>query len=144
MRNFLQWLLKSKSSGFSLDMGLLLLRLLFGLTLSFRHGWPTMKDWWAGNINYPDPLGLGENLTMLLMGTAEAVFTVFIAIGLFTRLSACSLTLGFATAFFVVHAVDPFHVKELPFLYLCGMLAIFILGPGKYSIDWLVWSRKGK
>ncbi|WP_194776997.1 DoxX family protein [Pararhodonellum marinum] len=135
----MDWWLNSESASKFQDFGLLVLRCLFGLTLSFRHGWPTLADWWHGEISYPDPIGLGESLTMFLMGTAEAVFTLFIALGLFTRPAALCLVLGFATAFFVVHAADSFATKELPFLYLSGMTAIFLLGAGRFSLDRFFW-----
>ncbi len=139
MYNFKDWSIKSINSPYSLNVGLLAIRLLYGLTLSFRHGWPTLINWWNGDIAYPDPIGLGESLTMLLMGTAEAILSLFIAIGLFTRLSAFGLTIGFLLAFFVVHSADPFAVKELPFLYLIGVFSILLIGPGKISMDYHLW-----
>ena len=36
---------------------------------------------------------------------------------------------------FVVHLDDPFGRKEKAVLYLVGYMIIFLLGPGKYSID---------
>ena len=38
-------------------------------------------------------------------------------------------------AAFVVHFDDPFGRKEKAVLYLVGYMIIFLLGPGKYSID---------
>jgi putative oxidoreductase len=38
-------------------------------------------------------------------------------------------------AAFIVHFDDPFKNKELALLYLAGFLIIFIIGPGKYSLD---------
>ena len=38
-------------------------------------------------------------------------------------------------AAFIVHFDDPFKNKELAILYLVGFLIIFLMGPGKYSID---------
>jgi putative oxidoreductase len=40
-----------------------------------------------------------------------------------------------SVAAFIVHFDDPFKSKELALLYLAGYLIIFVIGPGKYSID---------
>jgi putative oxidoreductase len=38
-------------------------------------------------------------------------------------------------AAFIVHLDDPFKRKELALLYLVGFLIIFLMGPGKYSVN---------
>jgi putative oxidoreductase len=40
-----------------------------------------------------------------------------------------------SVAFFIVHGQDPFNKKELAFAYLLSYLAIFFVGPGKFSIQ---------
>ena len=36
---------------------------------------------------------------------------------------------------FIVHAADPFGTKEKALLFAVTFIVIFLLGPGKYSID---------
>jgi len=38
-------------------------------------------------------------------------------------------------AVFFIHISDPIGTKEKALLYLIGFIAIFLAGPGKYSID---------
>lgn len=44
-------------------------------------------------------------------------------------------------AFFVVHSSDLYATKELSLVYFFFYLTIFILGSGKFSLDWL-FSKK--
>lgn len=117
------------------DIGKLALRFLFGLSLALNHGWPTLKEVMAGASEFPDPLGLDPELSMLLAGTAEFGFALFVTSGLFTRAALIPILINFSVAFFIFHASDPFGNKELAFLYLSSMTAIMLLGPGKYSLD---------
>lgn len=41
-------------------------------------------------------------------------------------------------AFFVIHASDAFAVKELAFIYLVVFILMYIAGPGKFSIDYII------
>jgi len=44
-------------------------------------------------------------------------------------------------AFFVRHGSDPYVVKELSLVYFFFYLTVFVLGSGKFSLDWL-FSKK--
>ena len=126
------------------DAGKLLIRLLFGLSLAINHGYPTFSGIFSGEGSgrYPDPLGLGAELSRVLMGTSEFVFALMVAIGLFTRIAVLPVIFGFSVAFFIFHSGDPFGEKEMAYLYLSAFLSIFILGPGKYSFDHLLFKKK--
>ncbi|PSL07278.1 DoxX family protein [Cecembia rubra] len=141
MKAFFYWLFSTYSTGKKLDFGLLLLRLFFALPLTIRHGWPTLFQWWKGEISYPDPLGLGENLTMLIMGSIEAFCATFVVLGLFTRISAFFVAAGFTVAVLVVHGTDTFAVKELAYMYMAGFWSVFFLGSGKYALDFLIFGK---
>ena len=39
---------------------------------------------------------------------------------------------------FVVHANDPFQIKELPFLYLGIYILLFFTGAGRISLDSII------
>ena len=63
------------------------------------------------------------------------------AAGLLTRLALIPLVIGFAVAFFVHHAADPFAGKELAYLYLSAFGFLLLTGPGRYSIDARLFAR---
>lgn len=120
----------------SLNVGLLLLRVLFGLSLAFGHGRGTFMAVLRGEFDYPDPIGLGPAFSMSLMGFAEFVCALLVVFGVFTRLSIIPIILGFFVAFFVFHGGDPFNAKELAYLYGSSFLIMILVGPGKYSVDY--------
>lgn len=122
-------------------VGKLGLRLLFGLSLALNHGWPTLNGALAGASEFPDPLGFGPATTMMLVGGSEFFCALLVAAGLLTRISVLPVLVNFCVAFFIFHAGDPFGEKELAYLYLSAMTCILILGPGNYSLDYLLFHR---
>lgn len=124
------------------ETGIGLLRIAFGLMLTLVHGWPTLNGFIEGaHDSYPDPLGIGSYLTMGLMAFAEFFCALLVSLGLYTRLALIPLVTGFAVAFFVQHAADPFGYKELPFHYLLVFTILLIAGPGNFTLASLL--RKG-
>jgi putative oxidoreductase len=120
------------------NLGKLAIRLLVGLWLAFRHGWPTVVNLFAGETDYPDPLGIGSVPTMALMSFAEFLCALLVGIGLFTRLAAIPLVIGFGVAVFVHHAGEPLSQIELAYMYWSFSVSVLLLGGGTYSLDyWL-------
>ncbi|WP_343486205.1 DoxX family protein [Allomuricauda sp. d1] len=116
------------------NIGLAILRIVpsaFMLT----HGIPKLQNLIAGNIEFGNPIGIGEAPTLFLAVIAEFLCPVLIIIGFKTRWATIPTIVAMVIAAFVVHAPDPFGTKELALLYLAIFVAIFLLGPGKYSID---------
>jgi putative oxidoreductase len=44
---------------------------------------------------------------------------------------------------FIVHAEDPFAMKEKALLFLLIFVVQFVTGPGKYSLDAQIRKRRG-
>ncbi|MGB3343795.1 MAG: DoxX family protein [Aequorivita sp.] len=116
------------------NLGLLLLRLGFG-GLMLTHGIPKFLKLISGDFTFGDPIGIGAPASLILAVMGEMVFPILVIIGFKTRLAAIPVILTMIIAGFIVHANDPFGVKEMSFLYLIGFSAIALLGAGKYSID---------
>lgn len=68
-------------------------------------------------------------------GLSEFVGGLFLALGLFTRLSGFFIAFTMLVAIVGVHAADPFQKKELAFLYFFVATAFAIKGSGDWSID---------
>ncbi len=121
---------------------LLLLRVSLSLLL-LTHGMGKLNMLLSGNgAQFPDPLGIGNNLSLILGVLGEVVAPIFIIAGLGTRLAVIPAISTMVVAAFVVHASDPFQKKELALLYLAGFLTILVMGPGRFSFDTLFSKKK--
>lgn len=130
------------------DIGLLIIRLLFGILLIYGHGFGKITTIISGEeIKFMDPIGIGANLSYHLAAFAEGICSLFIILGLYTRIAAIILLINFIVIF-TFHAFiigDGFSVLELRYFYLFTILALFFSGPGKYSLDhMLLKSNKNK
>lgn len=117
------------------SLGILCLRLGFGLTMAIQHGWSKLMNFTSSMEAFPDPLHLGSTISLALTVSSELFCALLVALGLFTRLASVPLMVTMAVAFFIIHGNDLFNKKEMAFLYMIAFLVIFILGPGKYSLD---------
>jgi putative oxidoreductase len=143
MKNF--WsLLRLDFIPASADLGLLALRLWLGLSLLVLHGWTKLSSFQDMSGKFPDPLGIGSQASLSLAVFGEVVGALFLILGLFTRLGALSCAVTMAVAFFLSHGakLKGSGNGELAFIYLAGFIAIFLTGPGRFSIDGT--SKSGK
>lgn len=123
------------------DVGLLLVRVVFGLALILAHGWPKLANLVSADPSFADPLGIGPVPSLFLAGLAEAGFAALVVVGAFTRVAVIPVLVTMSVALFVVHGADPFTQQEMALLYGAAFLAIFIMGPGRISVDRLLMRR---
>ncbi len=138
MKNFLLFGSPLKDRGNSL--AILLLRVLAGV-LMMTHGLQKLQNFETFSQGFMDPIGLGPKLSLILVMSAELGASFFLLVGLLTRLSLMPLMFAMGVAFFIAHANDPFQQKELALFYLGVYVVLFILGPGKYSLDNLLFGK---
>ncbi len=118
------------------DLGLLVLRVAAGLSMSLGHGIKKL----------PPPDRFVDGVTamglpgILAWGATFAEFGggLLLAIGLFTRPSALLWVITMSVAFFGVHLNDPFAKQELALLYGCMGVLFLLAGAGRFSVDRLV------
>jgi putative oxidoreductase len=126
---------KSGTNEFVIDLWLLILRVVVGASM-LTHGIPKLQMLFAGGeIQFPDPLGIGAILTLVLVVFAEGLCSVLLILGMLTRLASIPLVINMAVAFFVIHGADPLEKKELALFYLLIYLTLLVFGGGKYSLD---------
>jgi putative oxidoreductase len=118
---------------FNHNIALLILRVSLGLMMFIAHGFPKMTQFPAER--FPDPFGLGGTTSLVLAIFAEAICSLLLILGLWTRLALIPLIVTMSTAAFIIHAADPFGKKEMALLYLIGYITLFFAGPGKYAVD---------
>lgn len=126
------------------DIGIFLLRLGVG-GLMLTHGLPKLfKLFGSDPIVFGDPIGIGQELSLMLVVFSEVICSILIIIGLATKLAAIPLFFTMFVAFFIVHADDPFQRKELALFFIIVYLVLFFTGSGKYSLDHYFLKRKSK
>ena len=117
-----------------IDLGLLVLRLWFGLVMAFGHGLGkvlNLRGFIAGveRAGFVLPQLLGP-----LAAASELVGGLLIAVGFFARSGALFLLGTMLGAAFVRHAHDPFARKELALAYGVVALVVLVAGPGRYTL----------
>lgn len=124
----------------SAHFSLLLLRLASG-GFMLTHGVPKLQRILSGNMKFGDPLGIGSEVSLVLVVFAEFVCAILIMLGLGTRLATVPLIVTMAVAAFIAKGGDPFKQKELALFYMVVYVVLLLCGSGKYSLDRLI-SRK--
>lgn len=121
--------------------GLLLLRVSFG-GLMLVHGIPKLMGFSKMADKFPDPLGMGSQLSLISAIGAEVGCALLLIVGLGTRFAAIPLAFTMFVALFMVHGADPWKMKELAAVYMCGYLAIALMGAGPISLDHLIFRKR--
>ncbi|WP_065218658.1 MULTISPECIES: DoxX family protein [Butyricimonas] len=117
-----------------LSLGLLFLRVLVGITM-LTHGLAKLTSFSELSSTFPDPIGLGGTLSLVMIICAEVGCSIFLIVGAFTRLATIPLIFSMLVVILIVHGNDPFQVKELPLLYLGVYIFLFFTGAGRISLD---------
>src|SRR5687768_5077962 len=108
------------------DLGLLIVRLWFGLVLAIGHGWGklTALDAFTATVvrhglPFPQVMATAAALSELVGG-------LLLALGAVTRPAAVAVAATMAVAAFKVHGADPFVRKELALAYGVAALALLV------------------
>lgn len=123
------------------SIGLLVLRVGIG-GMMLVHGIAKVKKFGELSEGFPDPIGVGNSVSLILAIGAEVGCSVLLMVGLATRLASLPLAFTMGVALFVIHADDPWGKKELAAVYLLVYVALFLTGPGKVSLDYLWLGKK--
>ena len=129
-----RFLFPSKPDGITISLLLLALRILFG-GLLLSHGIQKWNNYAEMSAVFPDPLGVGSNVSLGLAIFGELACSIGFIFGALYRLAMIPMIFTMCMAFFVIHGSDPFAVKVLAFVYLVVFILMYITGPGKFSID---------
>jgi len=123
----------------SKDLGLLLIRVVFGTTMLLGHGMSKWNQLWgADRLHFPDPLGIDPALSLGLAVLAEVGGSILVILGLLTRVALVPLICTMGVAFFVVDQEDGFSSQEKVLLYGVVFMGLLLIGPGKISMDYLL------
>ncbi len=127
----------------------LLPRLILAIVF-FMHGSQKMLGWYGGFGLEATTQFMSEGLGIPLFLAYLAVFAeffgaIFLFFGFLTRLSALSLAVTMAVAVLAVHG-DAFLLEDNGMEYALTLFVVsvisFMAGPGKLSIDALLFNRR--
>ena len=118
---------------FQPDWAALLLRLIFG-GFMLTHGYNKLTGFAEMSADFPDPIGVGPQVSLGLTVFAEFFCALLLVLGVLTRFAAIPLIICMLVIAFVIHGPDPIGDKEHALLFLGGYVAIFLYGPGKFSL----------
>lgn len=139
--------MEKASPGTMVSIGLLVLRLGIGGYM-ITHGWVKLQMLLNDKAPAMDPIGIGPQLSFMLLVAAEFGCALLVILGLATRLAAIPLVFAMGVAAFVAHGNDPWTMsgdgssKQPALMFLVPFLALVFTGPGKFALDHLILSRR--
>ena len=86
---------------------------------------------------YPNVLGFGSYMSLMVSIFCEFCCSLFLIAGLLVRLITIPMIVAMGVAFFDVHdAMLP--QGELALIYFIVFIILFVVGSGRFSIDYLI------
>lgn len=138
----MNYLTSTKNNPLITDIVLLFIRIFIGFAM-LSHGFPKLQLLFSGEeIKFFDIFGMGAKSSLVVAIFAEFVCSIFIILGLFTRIAVFFLVITMAVAGLFIHSTDLFATRELSLLYLSVYLLILAVGPGRFSIDAMISKRR--
>ena len=115
---------------------ILAVRVFFGI-LFFIHGVDKMMNFSILSDTYPSVFGLVSYMTLMLAIFTEFCCSLFLIFGLMIRVILIPMIISMAVAFFDVHDAI-ISEGELALIYFIMFIILYITGPGRYSVDYLI------
>lgn len=130
-------LLSTKYSAGAFNAAMLILRLGVGI-LMMMHGYDKLVHFGELQHKFMNFLGMGSTMSLALVVFAEFFCSLFLILGLFTRLAAIPLVIATCVMVFKAHNGHIFGDGETAALYLTAYLVLLFVGPGRVSVDSMI------
>lgn len=124
------------------DIASLILRIFMGGFMAYLHGYSKLQKWDLIQSDFVEPFGMPAWFAAGFTIFTELFCCAMIVAGFFTRINALLIMITMAVAAFNIHAGDPLEDREGSITYLAAFTAIFLLGPGKFSLDHFIFAKK--
>jgi len=128
-------LFSTRCSDSAFSFAMLVLRLGGGILLMVNHGLDKLIHFSSRAHHFADPFHIGPVPSYAMVVFAEFFCSVFVILGLFTRLACIPIVIAMAVALIHAHHGSGFGPGELAALYLSCFITILFAGPGKVSLD---------
>lgn len=136
MNKLISFITSPKAIGYN---GIVLFLRIFIGVMMMTHGLAKLNNFDQMAGSFPDPIGWGSKMSLIMIIFAEFGCSILLILGLFTRLAAIPLLFSMAVATFVIHGADPFSAKEMAVLYAGIYIALIFTGGGVFSADHLIY-----
>ena len=130
-------LFSAKYSAGAVSGAMLLLRLGAGI-LMMHHGYDKLTHFREYESHFMDFMGMGKTVSLALVVFAEFFCSLFLILGLFTRLATIPLIILTCVIIFKANEGQVFDKYENVPLYLLCFLVLLIIGPGRVSVDGMI------
>jgi len=111
--------------------GLLMLRVGTGSMILFGHGLPKLLNIATKWNAFPNPLGIGSHVTLLIAIFAEVFCSAAIIVGWKVQWAAVPLIMTTSVAAFIVNAGQSWADQELPLMYAIPFFSLILLTGGR-------------
>ena len=136
---FYNFLFPQGFRGKGVSVLIMALRIFFGV-LFFVHGMDKMMNFDHLSRTFPSVLGFGSYMSLMFAIFCEFCCSIFLIAGLLYRLILIPMIISMGVAFFDVHdAILP--EGELALIYFVVFIILFLIGPGRFSLDYLIDKR---
>ena len=125
----------------NIDCGLLMLRLSIGCFMFIGHGLPKLIHFDEMFHTFADPLHISHEASYILVVFAEALCSILIILGLWTRLALLPLLIDMLVIAVLVDLHQPWNKVEFALLYFVAYTTLFVTGAGRYSLDYRLFER---
>ena len=128
-------LFSTSTSDNAFSFAVLVLRLGAGSLMMINHGLDKLMHFAQKAPRFADPFHVGSTTSLSMVVFAEFFCSVFIILGLFTRVACIPLIIAMSVALFIANKGDFFGAGESAGLFLTCFVALLFTGPGKVSLD---------
>lgn len=117
-----------------INIAILFLRIFVGVMM-LTHAFEKIENFDNIAMTFPTPFEMNSWMALTLITIAELACSLFLILGIFTRIAALILMFGMITAAFFTFSVFVFKESELAIMYLGIYITLFITGGGDFVLD---------
>ena len=130
-------LFSTNYSSMAFNTAMLFLRITAG-GLMLVHGYEKMVHFNETASQMMNFMGIGSKASTALVIFAEFFCSMFLILGLFTRLACIPLIICMSVAIFMAHNGDFLGKGQVASLFLICFVVLLFLGAGKVSVDSMI------